>query len=199
MRQYFGLAIVMAVLSGCGVESIDASLDPAVNDAVTYQQLSAINDELRRDSARQMAEEGVTHQLPATGSVTYVGTASFSLDASPAILALAELQADFGSDAISGRLFDFRAGSGTVFDGTLAMTNGTIDPSDSSVIVDISGNLTSGSAAMATVDVTGSFDGQFIGDDHGYLRGYTTAEWVTNAGTATEQTQTMQGELTATR
>jgi hypothetical protein len=188
------------LLSGCGggaggdIEDAPASES---GETTSFNDLALINDDLRSSSARLLTEQGVAIDLPPSGTATFVGTASFSENARPQILGGALMEANFSDNSLSGALSGFRAQDGTEFDGTLILTKGSISRVDSSVVADIDGRLTSSSPAALTVDVVGGFNGRFIGDNHGYLRGDTSATWITNINTATEETRTMIGEITA--
>lgn len=199
MKIYIKLAMVLGLLSGCGAGGSEGVSDTGSGNAVTYSELFSLNYQLRYDSARLFTEQGWTENLPDSGTAKYAGTAFFSEDASPAILAQATLQVNFNDASMSGSLYDFRGDDGTVFDGLMVISNGNINNSDSSVSAVFNGQLTSSSAAMSTVDVSGQFDGGFIDDNYTYVRGDTSAVWVTNAGTVTEETRTMSGELTAVK
>lgn len=162
---------------------------------INYNELLSEFNSIGKSSARTLSEESRTNDLPTTGIASYAGTASFSEHAGPQIIAKANLDVDFDSGSISGNLNDFRGDDGTIFNGEMRISDGQMDYSDSSIIASINGHLTSDSARMATVDATGEFDGYFVGDNYRYVRGATSAMWVTNAGTGTEEHTEMAGRL----
>jgi hypothetical protein len=193
--QYIALTAA-TILSGCsgGGGSQNASTPQSASGSAYSNGLSDF-DRIRRDSARVATIQGYTETLPTSGTASYAGVTSFSEDANPRILATTNLVANFSDSSISGSLSNFKSADGTVFQGSMNMTNGFIDSTNGSVSTDISGRLTSNSARMSTVDADGEFVGQFIGGNHQYLRGMTSALWITNGGTGTEEQIRMQGEL----
>lgn len=189
------LLIANILLTACG--GTGGSFEDAGVQGVSYRDLSSLNFDLERASARIAQVEGNTSNLPVGGTANYLGTAEFK-ETNLTILAGAALEASFSSASTFGTLFNFRGSDGTVFNGTLDITNGKIDRTDSTIIADIAGNLTSDSAAMQTISVSGpdGFNGRILGDNYTYVRGPTSVTWVTNEGTDTEESRTMTGELT---
>ena len=198
MNNTIILLPLMALISACG-SSGGSSGAPNTGGGsdVSYGDLNAEYGRIRKDSARVAQNQGYTTNLPTSGTATYAGVASFSESANPQIIANANLNVDFRDSSMSGSLSNFRGDDGTVFDGAMNLSDGAFDGSDGSISADISGHLTSDSARMSTVDSIGEFAGNFIGDNHQYVRGTTSAIWTTNTGTGTEEHIRMQGELAA--
>lgn len=199
MNKNLIILSLAALLTACGGSQgqNESTTNAEVESGVTYGTLYSKNYQIRLDSARTKQEEGNTQNLPTSGAASYAGFASFSENASPQIIANANLSVNFKDSSISGQLNNFRGDDGTVFKGQMLLSNGAINNSKSSITADIDGKLTSDSARMSTVDATGEFSGNFIGDNHQYIRGDTSAIWITNAGMNTEERISMQGELTA--
>lgn len=162
---------------------------------VSYSNLLSEFDGVRRVSARVYTEEGSTRNIPTSGGARFSGATSFSEHAGPTILAKTDVGINFSTATIGGKLTNFRSIDGTIFNGEMNLSNGKLNLNDSSVIGDISGNLTSDSRRMSTVSATGEVNARLIGDNHNYLRGPVTSMWVTNAGQSTMERTEMNGEM----
>lgn len=188
-------ACVSAGDSSSSLSNTGTGMLQAATAGATYGQLRASYDSNRKFSTRALSSNGPTATLPMSGTATYAGVASFSDDAGPRYIASANLQTNFSNASISGNFSNFRGRDGEIFEGSMTVSNGVVDASDSTVKANINGRLTSDTARVSTVDARGSFDAQFAGDNHEYIRGYTSSTWVTNAGSSTEERHNMTGEI----
>jgi len=195
MNLKLGIIAACAALTGCAMSTeaiVDEITDEIIDSgAQTFQSLSAGNDDLRVESARIFTEEGAPSEIPTTGSAGYLGIAEFGTSALPSVLGVATLTTNFKDGEVTGGVTGLIGEDGTVYAGALVLGESEIDAETGAVVADVSGVLVD---ASETIDVTGSLDAGFMGDDLDYIRGDLTTIWDSGSG-STE----MSGELTAER
>ncbi len=195
MIRFFSL-LAFPILAACGSGGADGIAE--IIEGPSYRELLAGYDAMGRITARYTTEGRTTPNLPGSGVLEYAGVANFSEHASEQILAITTIEVNFSDAALSGRLSNFRHVDGTEFEGFLRLTNGAFSANEdetTSVSFGLDGNLTSNSPAMSTVDVSGGFDGRFVGDNFEFIRGESSTTWVTNEGLSTVETHDMGGRL----
>lgn len=171
-------------LAACGDGGGDGG--PVVPDSARFTELSAEASDLYFEHQGASAES-----LPASGSATFEGAAAFATErdlaeaaagldpdeeplprdwavlASPSMVSDVTLTADFGSNAVEGRVHDFEGAAGVEIDGELAITDGGIDRDRGTFQADLGGTLTVDGEDVTYangpfVGVNGSFQGEGV-------------------------------------
>lgn len=177
--SHFGrMALVCAVSAVAGCSEIQALFeddDDTMDDPVeTFSSFDGqIVDGL--DFIRLAEDLDATDEadMPTSGSVAYAGVAGFAYDEAPAgnaanyeVMADVSLQADFEDGDMTGTFDNFNTVDDVEMDGSLTLTEGTID-----------GATMSGNAIGDFVDGTDAViwnlevAGEFLGDDGEYIYG----------------------------
>lgn len=164
-----GLAVAgLAVLAGCEEFSFS---DPATTEEEAYLALQAETLALRDTTELLAVTDAV--DLPVSGSATYEGTALIALDATSGgaaseLIGDASIVADFEAATISGQADGFYGtvdgGDVAAFEGTIFVSQGTIDSSNSGadqIAADVNGTLSGGGDTLV---VDGAVAGNFLGD-----------------------------------
>lgn len=128
-------------------------------------------------------EAAPTVLMPETGSASYNGVAAYSVFYSdpidiltdPDSLSEMQMTANFGSNTLSGRAYNFRSYDETIsMSGELSITNGSI--SGNSFTADVGGTIREiGDGFDITGDYYGSLNGEFYGEAAEALFGFGTA------------------------
>lgn len=139
---------------------------------------SASFDELARQgnalaSRLENADPTPVANMPSSGSATYRGIAAYSdtpnaefILENGEIVSQVELNADFSSGAVDGKLTNFRWYDNDRIAGSVDIRNGSIEGNE--LYADLSGSLTYGDGAE---DVRGDLAGIFAGQDAGAVVG----------------------------
>lgn len=124
-----------------------------------------------------------TPVMPVTGTATYDGVAAYSvfytdpLDilSDPDTLSELQMTANFGSNTLTGRAYNFRSYDPTTnMSGELSITNGVI--SGNGFNADVGGTIReTGSGFDITADYVGSLSGDFYGGNADAVSGFGTA------------------------
>jgi hypothetical protein len=164
-----GLAVAgLAALTGCEEFTFT---DPATTEDEAYLALQAETLALRDATEFLTVTDAV--DLPNTGSATYEGTALIALDAptggvASELIGDASIVADFEAATVSGQADGFygtvNGGDVAAFEGTIFVSQGTIDSSNvgnDQITADVNGTLSGGGDTLV---VDGAVAGNFLGD-----------------------------------
>jgi hypothetical protein len=164
-----GLAVAgLAALTGCEEFSFT---DSTTTEDEAYLALQAETLALRDATEFLSVTDAV--DLPTTGSATYEGTALIAMDAptggvASELIGDASIVADFEAATVSGQADGFygtvNGGDVAAFEGTIFVSQGTIDSSNvgnDQIAADVNGTLSGGGDTLV---VDGAVAGNFLGD-----------------------------------
>ncbi len=168
-RWTMSLAVAgLAVLAGCEEFSFT---EPTTTEDEAYLALQAETLALRDATEFLTVTDAV--DLPVSGSATYEGTALIALDAptggaASELIGTASITADFEAATVSGQADGFYGtvdgGDVAAFEGTIFVSQGAIDSSNSGndqISADVNGTLSGGGDTLV---VDGAVAGNFLGD-----------------------------------
>lgn len=158
-----GSLVVFAACGGGGGED-DSPASEYSQDAARAGSVISSTASMNRTSVASM---------PTTGRAEYDGVVGMAFGGAPGSLANAQmlgeldLDANFANGTVTGEMDDFNTKDGQRINGELRLTNGAI--SGSRLSAGVSGNLTGGTTSPGAV--TGSVDGEFLGNGASAVRG----------------------------
>ncbi len=162
----FGLVVTLAA---CGGSSTGGGTNPSASFADIAAGGLALADEI----ATIPYTDPTT--LPAQGSASYDGFIGVDVGNAATVAGDLTLNANFGSDQVSGSASNFFDEAENAYGGTLDITQGTVDRGadtrfDFTFTADLTGDLTDTDGAVIEVDA--DIEGDFTGTDYQYVEGF---------------------------